>query len=74
MEQQQQIEVINQVREELDQRVKALQALPPSRERSLAITNVQQAIMWLGADLMGLSVPLALECSINPESNAIPTK
>lgn len=39
------------LRQDLDASVQTLKALPSSRERSLAITKVQEAIMWLGMDL-----------------------
>jgi len=35
----------------LDQILQSLKTEKPSRERALAITKIQEAIMWLGMDL-----------------------
>lgn len=42
--------------------------LRQSRERSLAITKVQEAIMWLGMDLKAMNTPNPYPESYNPES------
>lgn len=42
------------LRKELDMLLSQMAALPDSRERSLAKTRVQEAIMWLGMDLKRL--------------------
>ena len=42
-----------------------------SRERSLAITNLQQAIMWLGMDLKELGTPNPYPQSYNPENTVV---
>lgn len=42
-----------------------------SRERSLAITKIQEAIMWLGMDLKGLAEPNPYPESYNPQSAKI---
>lgn len=39
------------LRKELDEKIQEIKALPASRERSLAITKLQEAVMWLGMDL-----------------------
>lgn len=44
-----------QARKDLDEVLQRLKALPPSRERALSITNLQQSIMWLGMDLKRLA-------------------
>lgn len=44
-----------QLRINLDEQLQILKSLPPSRERSLAITKLQECIMWLGMDLKRLS-------------------
>lgn len=48
-----------------------LKVLAPSRERSLAITKVQEAIMWLGMDLKRLGTPTPYPQSYNPESPVV---
>lgn len=45
--------------------------LRQSRERSLAITKVQEAIMWLGMDLKAMNTPNPYPESYNPESPRI---
>lgn len=44
-----------EARKELDAILQKVKALPSSRERSLAITKIQEAIMWLGMDLKRLN-------------------
>lgn len=36
-------------------KIQQIKALPASRERSLAITKLQEAVMWLGMDLKRLN-------------------
>ena len=59
-----------QGRVDLDGCLQYIKALKPSRERSLAITKLQEAIMWLGMDLKRLNEPSPYPNSYNP-SNAI---
>ena len=42
-----------------------------SRERSLAVTKVEEAIMWLGMDLKAQNTPNPYPQSYNPASNVI---
>lgn len=42
-----------------------------SRERSLAITKIEEAIMWLGMDLKDQGTPNPYPQSYNPESGVI---
>ena len=42
-----------------------------SRERSLAVTKLQEAIMWLGMDLKDLNEPNPYPQSYNPENTQI---
>lgn len=42
-----------------------------SRERSLAMTKIQEAIMWLGMDLKELGTPNPYPQSYNPESQVV---
>lgn len=39
------------LRRDTDAIIQRVKALPASRERSLAITKLQEAVMWLGMDL-----------------------
>ena len=38
-------------RRDTDAIIQSIKSLPPSRERSLAITKLQEGVMWLGMDL-----------------------
>lgn len=42
-----------------------------SRERSLAVTKIQEAIMWLGMDLKDIGEVNPYPHSYNPESSVI---
>lgn len=55
MERLQEIVANKQLRKDLDEKIQEVKNLPPSRERSLAITKLQEAIMWLGMDLKRLN-------------------
>ena len=43
------------LRKDIDEQIQRVKVLPPSRERSLAITKLQEAVMWLGMDLKRLN-------------------
>lgn len=43
-----------QLRQDTDSIIQRVKNLPPSRERSLSITKLQEAVMWLGMDLKRL--------------------
>jgi hypothetical protein len=55
----------------LDEILQSLKSEPPSRERALAITKIQEAIMWLGMDLKRLGNPNPYPESYNPESPVV---
>lgn len=40
-----------ELRRDIDDKIQKVKSLPKSRERSLAITKLQEAVMWLGMDL-----------------------
>ena len=42
------------LRKTIDEIIQAVKDLPTSRERSIAITKLQEAVMWLGMDLKRL--------------------
>lgn len=42
-------------RRDIDNILQCVKILAPSRERSLAITKLQEAVMWLGMDLKRLN-------------------
>lgn len=43
------------LRKEIDEIIQKVKSLPGSRERSLSITKLQEAVMWLGMDLKRLN-------------------
>lgn len=60
------------LRRSIDEQIQSVKALPPSRERSLSITKLQEAVMWLGMDLKRINEakPGAAE---NPYPNSMDT-
>ena len=42
---------VKTLRRDLDVQIQHVKELPPSRERSITITKLQEAVMWLGMDL-----------------------
>ena len=53
------------------QELKELNDINGSRERSIAITKIQEAIMWLGMDLKRLNEPNPYPNSYNPSNTII---
>lgn len=66
-----QIKAIKQCRVDLDTALQKVHTLPPSREVSLSITNIQQGIMWLGMELRRIGTPNPYPESYNPDSTVI---
>jgi len=59
------------LRQNLDASLQSLKQLPSSRERALAITKLQEAIMWLGMDLKRLGNPDPYPTSYDPSSPTV---
>ena len=60
------------LRQELDKSLQYLKSLSrKSRERSLVVTKIQEAIMWLGMDLKDLNEPNPYPKSYDPSSPQI---
>lgn len=59
------------LRKLLDTQLQNLKQLPGSRERALAITKLQESIMWLGMDLKRLNEPNPYPNSYNPKNTKI---
>jgi len=58
-----------ELRRDIDALLQRLKSFPDrSRERAIAITKLQEAIMWLGMDLKRLGNPNPYPQSYNPES------
>lgn len=60
-----------QLRVDLDKHLQKLKELPKSRERSLSITKLQEAIMWLGMDLKRLNETNPYPDSYKPENDKV---
>ena len=60
-----------ELRRSIDTQIQTLKALPPSRERSLAITKLQEAVMWLGMDLKRLGEQNPYPNSKDPSNTTI---
>jgi hypothetical protein len=59
------------LRQQIDHHLQLLKALPASRERALAITKLQEAIMWLGMDLKRLGEDHPYPTSYDPSSPVV---
>lgn len=59
------------LRRAIDAQTQEVKALPPSRERSIAITKLQEAVMWLGMDLKRLNEPNPYPDSKDPSNTRI---
>lgn len=58
------------LRQNLDAELQTLKSLNGSRERSLAITKLQECIMWLGMDLKRLNESNPYPSSKDPSTGA----
>lgn len=58
------------LRQEIDSKIQEIKTLPPSRERSLSITKLQEAVMWLGMDLKRLGEANPYPSSKDPNTGA----
>ncbi len=59
------------LRKEIDDRIQQLKFLPPSRERALSITKLQEAVMWLGMDLKRLGTANPYPSSKDPSTGTV---
>lgn len=58
------------LRQEIDAKIQEVKELPVSRERSLAITKLQEAVMWLGMDLKRLGTNNPYPSSKDPSTGS----
>lgn len=65
------VSAIKQCRKDIDEIIQKVRELDSCRETSLAITKLQEAVMWLGMDLKRLNEPNPYPESKNPESMRI---
>lgn len=66
-------EVLNtkQIRKNIDEVIQQVKCLDSSRETSLAITKLQEAVMWLGMNLKRLGEANPYPESYNPKNTEI---
>jgi hypothetical protein len=60
-----------QLRKDTDAIIQRVKDCPPSRERSIAIIKLQEAVMWLGMDLKRLNEPNPYPNSKDPSNTKI---
>lgn len=65
------VKKIKECRVELDKALQNVRSLDGCRESSIAITKIQEAIMWLGMDLKRVGNPNPYPESYNPESSKV---
>lgn len=58
-------------RVDLDAILQRMKSGAPSRERALAITKLQESIMWLGMDLKALNEPNPYPNSYTPSNTIV---
>lgn len=59
------------LRQEIDAKIQEVKDLPVSRERSLTITKLQEAVMWLGMDLKRLGTDNPYPSSKDPSTGTV---
>lgn len=59
------------LRKELDEKIQEIKSLPQSQERNIAITKLQEAVMWLGMDLKRLNEPTPYPASKDPSTGCL---
>lgn len=65
------VSAVKALRRDLDGQLQKIKSLTPSRESSLAITKMQECIMWLGMRLKAIGEADPYPESRNPESQTI---
>lgn len=65
------VKATKQLRQDTDKCIQAAKDLPISRETSLAITKLQEGVMWLGMNLKRLGGVNPYPNSYNPDNTKI---
>ena len=65
------VPAIKQCRKDIDEIIQKVRELDSCRETSIAITKLQEAVMWLGMDLKRLNEPNPYPESKDPTSMRI---
>lgn len=66
-----QIKSTKQLRQNIDVVIRDVKQLKQSRETSLCITKLQEAVMWLGMNLKELGAPNPYPNSKNPDNTIV---
>lgn len=67
----QEIREIKSLRQDLDEIIQRIKALPQSRECSLSITKTQEGVLWLGMELKRRNEPNPYPNSKDPSNSII---
>lgn len=70
MKREEEIVANKQLRKDIDEVIQRIKMLPQSRERSLAITKLQEGVMWLGMDLKRLNSDNPYPSSKDPSTGS----
>lgn len=62
---------VKQLRVYIDEAIQLVKNLPPSRERSLTVTKLQEGVMWLGMDLKRIGTENPYPNSKDPSNTKI---
>ena len=62
------VPAIKQLRKDCDELIQKVRELESCRETSIAITKLQEAVMWLGMDLKRLNQPNPYPSSKDPNT------
>ncbi len=66
-----QVSAVKALRHDLDEQLQRIKLLTPSRETALAVTKMQECIMWLGMRLKAIGETDPYPESRNPDSPII---
>ena len=67
----QEVSAVKALRRDLDGQLQKIKSLTPSRETSLAVTKLQECIMWLGMRLKAIGEADPYPESRNPDDPTI---
>ena len=65
------VSAVKALRRDLDEQLQRIKSLTPSRETALAVTKMQECIMWLGMRLKAIGEADPYPESRNPDSPII---
>lgn len=65
------VSAVKELRRDLDAQLQKVRSLTPSRESALAVTKLQECLMWLGMHLKAIGEADPYPKSRDPESQTI---